>query len=208
MVGVVENQLFWHEGAVDGKARGALFGHKACTLWFTGLSGSGKSTVAVALERTLVTRRIAAYRLDGDNVRLGLCSDLTFSPEDRRENIRRVAEVAKLMNDAGLIVLAAFVSPLAGDRALAASIVGPSAFLEVFVDTPLEVCEARDPKGLYKRARAGAVKDFTGISAPFEAPRAPALSLVPEDGTPVEQAALVLSHLETGNWIKTPQDAT
>ncbi|WPO98874.1 adenylyl-sulfate kinase [Pseudomonas sp. HR96] len=139
-------------------------------IWLTGLSGAGKSTIATALERYLCSQGQHTYLLDGDNVRLGLCEDLGFSDADREENIRRVAEVARLFVDAGLIVITAFISPFARDRALARAVVGPEQFIEVFVDTPLAECERRDPKGLYSRARRGLVTQFTGIDSPYEAP--------------------------------------
>ncbi|CCJ76493.1 Adenylylsulfate kinase [Cronobacter muytjensii 530] len=146
-------------------------------LWFTGLSGSGKSTVAGALEEALHQLGVSTYLLDGDNVRHGLCSDLGFSDEDRKENIRRVGEVAKLMVDAGLVVLTAFISPHRAERQLVREQLGEGRFIEVFVDTPLEVCEARDPKGLYKKVRAGELRNFTGIDAVYEAPQNPEIHL-------------------------------
>ena len=143
------------------------------TIWLTGLSGSGKSTLALALEQRLIVNRRSCYILDGDKVRQGLNSDLGFSSEDRSENIRRVAEVAKLMNDAGLIVIAAFISPYQSDREMACEIIGKERFVEVHLSTPIEACEKRDVKGLYKKARAGALKEFTGVSAPYEIPLQP-----------------------------------
>ena len=163
------------ESHVSRADRAALLRHRSATLWFTGLSGSGKSTLARAVEEALHQRGVLAYVLDGDNVRHGLCADLGFSPEDRIENIRRVGQVAKLMNDAGVLVLTAFISPYREDRARVRALLPPGEFLEVFVDCPLEICEQRDPKGLYRKARAGAIPDFTGISAPYEAPTAPEL---------------------------------
>jgi adenylyl-sulfate kinase len=157
-------------------------------VWLTGLSGSGKSTVAVAVEAALVAAGHAAYVLDGDNVRHGLNRDLGFAPEDRAENIRRVGEVAALFADAGLITLTAFISPYRADREAARAAVGAERFLEVFVDTPLEVCERRDPKQLYRRARAGEVGEFTGVSAPYEPPASPALAL---DTSALDAAACV-----------------
>jgi adenylylsulfate kinase len=150
---------------------------RGCVLWFTGLSGSGKSTLAAALEATLLGAGHAAFVLDGDNVRHGLNSDLGFSPDDRTENIRRLGEVAALMADAGLITLTAFISPYRADRDAARAAIGDGRFLEVFVDTPLEVCERRDPKQLYRKARAGEIGEFTGVSAPYEPPVDPALAL-------------------------------
>lgn len=154
-----------------------LLGQRGVMLWFTGLSGSGKSTLAVALERELHRRGLLCRLLDGDNIRSGINSNLGFSAEDRRENIRRIAEVAKLFVDTGVITLAAFISPTEELRQLARHIIGPDDFKEIYVATPLEVCEARDVKGLYAKARRGEVSHFTGISAPFEAPAAPALTL-------------------------------
>jgi bifunctional enzyme CysN/CysC len=162
---------------VSPEERARLMRQRPATLWLTGLSGSGKSTVAKQLERDLVTAGQAAFILDGDNIRHGLNRDLGFSAEDRTENIRRIAEVARLFNDAGVMVITSFISPYREDRAHAATIIGDERFLEVYVDTPIEVCEQRDPKGLYKKARAGEIERFTGISAPYEAPASPALVL-------------------------------
>ena len=152
-------------------------GHPGCVVWLTGLSGSGKSTLSFALERRLFSVGRQVYVLDGDVLRAGLNQDLGFSPEDRRENIRRAAQVAALLADAGQICIAAFISPYRADRAMARSLVPDGRFIEVYVDVPLAVCEARDPKGLYARARAGLVRDFTGISAPYEPPLHPELDL-------------------------------
>ena len=164
-----------------------LLGQRGVMLWFTGLSGSGKSTVAVALERELHHRGRLCRLLDGDNIRTGINAGLGFSADDRRENIRRIAEVGKLFVDTGIITLAAFVSPTEELRTLARDIIGAADFKEIFVATPLEECERRDVKGLYARARRGEVKNFTGISAPFEAPQNPALVLDTTD-TPVEES--------------------
>jgi adenylyl-sulfate kinase len=150
---------------------------KPVTVWLTGLSGAGKSTIACALERRLLESGHASYVLDGDNVRHGLNRDLGFSPQDRAENIRRIAEVARLLNDAGLIVITAFISPYRADREMARLIIGEDAFLEVHVNTPLLVCEERDPKGMYKLARAGELPAFTGVSAPYEPPQNPLCSI-------------------------------
>ncbi len=155
----------------------ALLGQRGLMVWFTGLSGSGKSTVAIALERELHSRGILCRILDGDNVRSGINNNLGFSAEDRVENIRRIAEVSRLFVDTGIVTIAAFISPSNALREMAASIIGKDDFVEIYVDTPLAVCEERDVKGLYKKARAGEVKNFTGISAPFEAPEHPALRL-------------------------------
>ena len=173
-----------------------LLGQRGVMLWFTGLSGSGKSTVAVALERELHRRGRLCRLLDGDNIRTGINAGLGFSADDRRENIRRIAEVGKLFVDTGIITLAAFVSPTEELRTLARDIIGAADFKEIFVATPLEECERRDVKGLYARARRGEVKNFTGISAPFEAPQNPALVLDTTD-TPVEESVgKVLALLE------------
>jgi adenylyl-sulfate kinase len=162
---------------VQTRDRERLLGQKGITIWLTGLSGSGKSTLAQRLEKALVQSGHAAFILDGDNIRHGLSRDLGFAAEDRSENIRRISEVAKLMNQAGLIVLTAFISPYQKDRAQAREIIGADRFMEVFVDSPLEVCESRDPKGLYKKARAGEIPHFTGVSDPYEAPETPDLRL-------------------------------
>ncbi len=167
---VTTDNIVWHQHFIDKAARAAQKGHQPALLWFTGLSGSGKSTLAGALEVELIQRGIHTYLLDGDNVRHGLCSDLGFAPADRQENLRRVGEVAKLMVDAGLVVLAAFVSPYQAERDAIRARFADGEFIEVFVDTPLSECEQRDPKGLYKKARAGEIKHFTGIDDPYEAP--------------------------------------
>ena len=160
---MTSSNVVFQTGAVSAKARAALKAQKPLTIWLTGLSGSGKSTIANALEQELVERGRHTYLLDGDNVRLGLCGDLGFSNADREENIRRIAEVSRLFVDAGLIVITAFISPFRNDRAFARRVIGDEAFVEVFVDTPLSECERRDPKGLYGKARAGLIKQFKGI---------------------------------------------
>lgn len=159
--------------AVGVALRASVKGQRPVAIWLTGLSGAGKSTIANALEVALVGRGRHTYLLDGDNVRMGLCRDLGFSDADREENIRRIAELGRLFVDAGLIVITAFISPFRADRALARQIIGENAFIEVFVDTPLSECERRDPKGLYGKARAGLIKNFTGIDSAYEAPVAP-----------------------------------
>lgn len=161
----------------------ALLGQRPCLIWFTGLSGSGKTTLAVQLERYLFEKGYKTYLLDGDNIRTGLNKDLTFSDEGRVENIRRIGEVSKLFLDAGIIVLTAFISPFRADRQQAKAIIGKESFMEVFVDCPLEVCEQRDVKGLYKRARAGEIKQFTGIDSPYEAPDHPDLVIKTNEQT-------------------------
>jgi bifunctional enzyme CysN/CysC len=181
--------IFWTEGKITRRARAAQMGHRGAVVWFTGLSGAGKSTIAQALERDLFRRGIHTYVLDGDNVRHGLNSNLGFSPDDRVENIRRVSEVAKLMADSGVVVVTAFISPYRMDRRRAREIAleGNAEFIEVFVDAPLAVCEARDPKQLYKKARAGKIRDFTGIDAPYEPPEDPDIA-VHTDRQSVEEA--------------------
>ncbi|CAN5367099.1 adenylyl-sulfate kinase [soil metagenome] len=169
--------LVWQEGQVSPLDRARLLKQIPATVWFTGLSGAGKSTLAFALEHRLVSLGRACFVLDGDNVRHGLNRDLGFSHADRTENIRRIAEVAKLMNQAGLIVISAFISPYRADREIARDIVGKDSFREIHVSTSLHVCEGRDTKGLYKRAREGKIPEFTGITAPYEAPMHPALAL-------------------------------
>lgn len=163
------------EGLIDAEARNLRSGHGSCTVWFTGLSGSGKSTLALALEAELHSRKVWSYVLDGDNIRFGLNRDLGFSAADRTENIRRVGEVARLFCDSGLIVLTAFISPYLRDRELVRSLHTPSTFVEVYLNTPLEECERRDEKGLYRKARNGEIEEFTGISAPYEPPVDPEL---------------------------------
>lgn len=167
----------WQQYQVNAEKRSEINGHQSTVLWFTGLSGSGKSTVANALEQALVARGMHTYLLDGDNVRHGLCADLGFSEADRTENLRRVGAVAGLMVDAGLLVLSAFISPYRSQRELVKSLVPSGKFLEIHIATPLEVCEQRDVKGLYKKARAGEISQFTGISDPYEAPLAADLVL-------------------------------
>ncbi|MCA1178091.1 MULTISPECIES: adenylyl-sulfate kinase [unclassified Pantoea] len=172
-----DDNVVWHDHPVTRDEREQQHGHQGVVLWFTGLSGSGKSTVAGALEQVLHRAGVSTYLLDGDNVRHGLCRDLGFSDDDRKENIRRVGEVAKLMVDAGLVVLTAFISPHRAERQMVRDLLGAGQFIEVFVDTPLAVCEARDPKGLYKKARAGELRNFTGIDSVYEAPDAPEIHL-------------------------------
>ena len=167
--------ITWHQSEIDQAAREELLQQKGCVIWFTGLSGSGKSTVANQVAAHLHQSGRITYVLDGDNIRHGLNKNLGFSPEDRQENIRRIGEVAKLFADAGLITTTAFISPYRQDRDAVRDIMSPDRFIEVFVDCPLEVCENRDPKGLYKKARAGELKGFTGIDAPYEAPQSPEL---------------------------------
>ncbi|KJY84273.1 adenylylsulfate kinase [Vibrio galatheae] len=178
-----DENVVWHQHSIDKAFRAQLKKQKPVVLWFTGLSGAGKSTVAGALETRLAESGYHTYLLDGDNVRHGLCRDLGFSEQDRRENIRRIGELAKLMADAGLIVLSAFISPHRAERQLVRDMLSAGEFLEVFVNTSLEVCEQRDPKGLYKKARAGEITNFTGIDSDYEAPRNPEINLLAGDKT-------------------------
>jgi len=194
--------ITWHAGHVGRRDREALLGQRGATLWLTGLSGSGKSTIAVAAEHALVERGHLAYVLDGDNVRHGLNKNLGFSPADRTENIRRIAEVAKLFTDCGVIVLTSFISPYRADRDAARAIFASGDFVEVFVDASLETCEARDPKGLYKKARAGEIPEFTGISAPYEPPERPELVLDTAALSVEASVAALLRHLEANGYLK------
>jgi len=191
----VSTNILRVEGLVGAADRVALLGHGGQTVWFTGLSGSGKSTLAFAVEEALVARGVAAYVLDGDNVRFGLNRDLGFSAEDRTENVRRIGEVCRLFQDAGLVVLSAFISPYRADRDAVRALHPEGSFVEVFVDTPLEICEARDVKGLYARARTGEIPEFSGISAPYEAPEAPDITV---DATrPLSECVgVMLEHLD------------
>lgn len=185
--------IVWHAHQVTKQMRVAQKQQKPCVIWFTGLSGSGKSTIANAVELKLFQRNKHTFLLDGDNVRHGLNKGLTFSEVDRIENIRRVGEVAKLFTDAGTIVLTAFISPFQKDRDMVRALMPDGDFIEVFIDTPLSVCEQRDPKGLYKKARAGQIKDFTGIDSPYEAPMHAEI-VIRNDGIAVEEAADQVIH--------------
>lgn len=169
---VTNQNTVWHEALITRMDRERLNGHHGGVLWFTGLSGSGKSTLAHAVEEALHRQGVRTFVLDGDNIRQGLCKDLGFSEEDRTENIRRIGEVSKLMMEAGVLVLTAFISPFRRDRNIVRELVAEGDFIEIFCDAPLAVCEDRDPKGLYKKARAGEIPEFTGISSPYEAPAA------------------------------------
>jgi adenylylsulfate kinase len=190
--------ITWHEGHVTREERGGLLRQKGATLWFTGLSGSGKSTIAFTLEHALVQRGRLAYVLDGDNIRHGLNKNLGFSAADREENIRRIGEVAKLFADAGLITMTSFISPYRKDRDLvrALHVEGKLPFLEIHVATPIETCEQRDPKGLYKKARAGELKNFTGVDDPYEAPLGPEITLDATAISPQEATVLLMEYLE------------
>ena len=187
-VNVKSSDVQWHQASVSHEEREQANGHKGAVLWFTGLSGSGKSTIANAVDRLLHDKGCKTYVLDGDNVRHGLNGDLGFSDEDRVENIRRIGEVAKLFVDAGTLVSTAFISPFAADRQLVRDLLSAHQFVEVFIDTPLAVCEQRDPKGLYKKARAGEIKHFTGIDSAYEAPMSPEVHVKTAEQS-VEQCA-------------------
>jgi len=193
----------WHDGDITLEDRNALMGHKGATLWFTGLSGSGKSTVAVALEKALFERGCLSYRLDGDNIRLGINKNLGFSAEDRTENIRRIGEIAKLFVDSSVIVLSSFISPYRADRDEVRALHAESGypFVEVFVDCALEEAERRDPKGLYKKARAGEIKNFTGIDDPYEAPLAAEIHLRTDQMSLEEEVNVIIRYLEAHNFI-------
>lgn len=193
--------IVWHDAAVTATERQQKLGNKPCVLWYTGLSGSGKSTIANAVDRMLHDRGYSTYLLDGDNVRHGLNKDLGFTDVDRIENIRRIAEVSRLFNDAGLIVSTAFISPFTTDRDSARALVGAD-FIEIFIDTPLAECEKRDPKGMYKKARAGEIANFTGIDSPYEAPKAPEVH-VKTAGKAIEEVAnKVVEYLLDNGYIK------
>uniref|UniRef100_A0A7S2ZKX3 Adenylyl-sulfate kinase n=3 Tax=Rhodosorus marinus TaxID=101924 RepID=A0A7S2ZKX3_9RHOD len=189
--------IVWHEGEVTREDRHKVLGQKGATLWLTGLSGSGKSTVSVELEKQLLMRGSLSYRLDGDNIRHGLNKNLGFSAEDRTENIRRIGEVAKLMGDMGIISMTAFISPYIADRKIARDVheAAKIPFIEVHIDCPLEVAESRDPKGLYKKARAGEIKNFTGIDDPYEAPVEPELKINTAEQSPEEASKTIIAYL-------------
>lgn len=197
-----DENVIWHNQNITKDRRFTLLKQKPCVIWFTGLSGSGKSTIANAVEVELFKREIKTYLLDGDNVRHGLNKDLGFSEIDRIENIRRIGEVSKLFVDSGLIVLTAFISPFKSDRQIAKSLVEYDEFIEVFIDSPLDVCEKRDPKGLYKKAREGAIKNFTGISSPYEAPEEPQIHIKTNEYSVSECTDIILNYLTKYGYIK------
>ncbi|ASI97508.1 adenylyl-sulfate kinase [Vibrio rotiferianus] len=199
---VKDENIVWHQHSVDKQFRAGLKKQKPAVLWFTGLSGAGKSTVAGALENRLAELGYHTYLLDGDNVRHGLCSDLGFSEQDRRENIRRIGELAKLMADAGLIVLSAFISPHRAERQLVRDLLPEGEFIEVFVNASLEVCEGRDPKGLYKKARAGEIPNFTGIDSEYQAPANPEIDLPAGEKSVEELVELCLIDLKQRGVIR------
>jgi adenylylsulfate kinase len=194
--------VVWHPGMVTKADREAIMGHKACTVWMTGLPASGKSTLAVALEKALWQRGVHAFVLDGDNIRHGLNKDLGFSPEDRNENIRRIGEVAKLFTSAGVINVTAFISPYRTDRDQARRIMEDGEFIELYVNCALQECERRDPKGHYKKARAGEIRDFTGISAPYEPPLQPEIVVHTDRESEAESLAKILSYLEEKTYVQ------
>ncbi len=193
--------VHWQALDVDKKARAGQKGQKPAVLWFTGLSGSGKSTIANLVERALFAEGRHTYLLDGDNVRHGLNRDLGFTDADRVENIRRVGEAARLFVDAGLIVLTAFISPFRSERRMARELVGAGEFIEVFVDTPIEVCMQRDPKGLYQKAKAGTIKNFTGIDSPYEAPEQAELHIETVTGDAAAHAAAIVAYLRERGFL-------
>ncbi|MCK8120360.1 adenylyl-sulfate kinase [Pseudoalteromonas sp. 2CM32C] len=191
-----DENIVWHDQTVSREQKQQHKGHKPVLLWYTGLSGSGKSTIANAVEAKLFELGCHTYLLDGDNVRMGLNKGLTFSDEDRVENIRRISEVAKLFVDAGLIVSTAFISPFKADRDQARAIMAEGEFIEVFIDTPIEVCESRDPKGLYKKARAGEIPNFTGISSAFDIPESPELHIKTADQSIEQSVMQIVKYLQ------------
>lgn len=202
MSDVKSTNIRWHGALVTRAEREQILGARGCVIWLTGLSGSGKSTVARRLEQLLLERGSNAYVLDGDNIRFGLNRNLGFSPDDRAENIRRVGEVAKLFADASVIAITAFISPYRADRDSVRQLLAPGEFIEVFVNTPIEVCEQRDPKGLYRKARAGEIPEFTGISAPYEAPESPEVLLQTAGRTVDEAAQDVVDYLIARGFIR------
>ncbi len=203
MTEIKATNITWHEGHVGREEREGLLKQKGALIWFTGLSASGKSTIAFTLEHALVERGHMAYVLDGDNIRHGLNKNLGFSAEDRTENIRRIAEVGKLFADAGIVTCTAFISPYLADRQSAREVVGADDFIEIYVNPTLEVCEKRDPKGLYKKARAGEIKGFTGIDDPYEAPANAELEIDSGKISPEDAAAMIIELLEKRGKIPT-----
>ena len=205
MANAVDSNLTWHSGTITRADREKLLGQKGVTVWFTGLSASGKSTIACLLEELLTQRKKHVYRLDGDNIRMGLNQNLGFSAEDRSENIRRIGEVAKLFVDAGVIVLASFVSPYRKDRDAVRANLGGGDFVEVYVEVSVEEATRRDPKGLYKKAIAGQIKGFTGIDDPYEPPLTAEIVLRTESTDPPSAAELLLTYLENGGYLRAPE---
>src|SRR5690554_540599 len=199
----VATNVHWHHGEVTRADRNRLLNQKGATLWFTGLSGSGKSTIAVALEAALYKRGNISYRLDGDNIRLGINKNLGFSAEDRAENIRRIGEIAKLFVDTGIFALSSFISPYRADRDNVRKLHEDAdmAFIEIYVDCPLQEAEKRDPKGLYKKARAGEIKNFTGIDDPYEAPANPEIHLKTADMTLEQEVQAIIDYLDKNGFL-------
>lgn len=193
--------ITWHDSEVTKEDRQRQNDHKSAVIWFTGLSGSGKSTISVALEKALFEEGKHSYRLDGDNVRHGLNKNLGFSPEDRKENIRRIGEVSKLLVDAGTIAITAFISPYREDRDEVRDILEDGEFIEVYTECSVEECEKRDPKGLYEKARSGEIKEFTGISAPYEAPKYPEITINTETQSIDESVEHILNYLKEHKYI-------
>lgn len=199
---ITNQNTVWHEPTVLRKDREALNGHKGAILWFTGLSGAGKSTIAHALEDTLYKQGARTYVLDGDNVRRGLCKDLGFTDADRTENIRRIGEVSKLMMEAGVITLSAFISPFRSDREIVRKLTDDGDFVEIYCKAPLDICEQRDPKGLYKKARAGQIPEFTGISSPYEEPLSPEITIDTQQSSVEEGVDTILGWLRKNGILK------
>lgn len=199
---MLNKNVVWHDQQISKQARAGIKNQKPCILWFTGLSGSGKSTIANALESKLCEMHKHTYLLDGDNIRMGLNKGLTFSDEDRIENIRRIGEVSKLFVDAGTIVLTAFISPFQKDRDKVRSLVNDDEFIEIHIDTPLNVCEQRDPKGLYQKARKGEIPNFTGISSPYEAPVSPEIHIKNDDAAIEDVTNQIITYLQENGYIE------
>lgn len=193
--------ITWHDSEVTKAQRQERNGHKSVVIWFTGLSGSGKSTISVALEKVLFEQNITSYRLDGDNIRHGLNQNLGFSPEDRKENIRRIGEVGKLMVDAGVVTMTAFISPYEEDRNTVREILEDGEFIEVFTKCSLDECESRDPKGLYKKARSGEIKEFTGINALYEEPSNPEIVIDTENESVEESVEKIVAYLKENQYL-------
>lgn len=193
--------ITWHDSEVSKQQRQQRNNHKSAVVWFTGLSGSGKSTVSVALEKALFEHQIHTYRLDGDNIRHGLNNNLGFSPEDRKENIRRIGEVGKLMVDAGLLTMTAFISPYEEDRELVRQTLDEGEFIEVYTKCSLDACESRDPKGLYQKARAGEIQGFTGINAPYEEPSNPEITIDTEQLSVEEAVQEIIKYLKEHQYL-------
>ena len=201
MTQVKATNITWHEGSVSRAEREQLLGQKGVTVWMTGLSASGKSTIACILEQMLLHKKKHAYRLDGDNIRMGLNKNLAFSAEDRAENIRRIGEVAKLFTDSGVIAITSFISPYRKDRDAVRANLKAGEFIEVYINVSLAEAEKRDPKGLYKKARAGQLKNFTGIDDPYEAPEKPEIVIETESTKPDQAAEQILSYLEKAGYL-------